>query len=333
MIPLSGWRALCDQFRKIYSADLPFVHHPTFLELLSAGQISNCTQDPNCSTDGLAGVPSDSVILLLSFLALTLRHCEIDFDWHKSREGRANDNLEQSKHCARLAFLYLRNFSSTEHSVTIESVQARLMLASCQWSMCQCISARHLLSEANSLLQEVRFIRESSIGRGQKPTSVAMSFEAELLGVDVVQDDPHGHHPTSDLEDEISRRTSWSLYLLDLRFSLGTSRTSLVPSCTETALPLPASEDCFQCNSSVQESATSQHESTTHTIDVNMNYSQQPKGVLIPPFPTTNHWRPSSSGDTNARGLEPSTTPLSYYLSWLSLLRKVTMYSSRRNKK
>lgn len=130
----SGWRALCDQSRKTYSADLPFVHHPTFLELLAAEQTSTPIRDVDGSTDDLTGMPLDSVILLLSFLALTLRHCEIGFDWRKSHKARAHFNLEQSKTCARLSLLCLGHNSSTKRNTIIESVQARLMLACYQWS-------------------------------------------------------------------------------------------------------------------------------------------------------------------------------------------------------
>lgn len=179
-IPPPSWHALCNQFRKTYSADLPFVHFPTFLDFLAVGQTSTPIHDLDGSTNNLTGMPLDSIILLLTFFALTVRHFDISFDWHNLREGRARDNLEQSKHCARLSLLYLGNHPSTKRNVAIESVQARLMLASYQWSMCQCISARYILSEANSLLQKVHFNRELSTRRRQKPMSVAHVFRGRI---------------------------------------------------------------------------------------------------------------------------------------------------------
>jgi hypothetical protein len=216
MILPSGWQVLCDHFRKTYSADLPFVHFPTFLEFSTRIQHAIYTHDLNSSADKLDGLTFDSKVLLLSFLALTLRHCGVDFDKHKSIEGRDHDNLELSAQCARLALLSLANCSLRRHDETIRSVRARLMLAAYQWSVCWCTKARYLLSEAYLVGQEMNIVQEPCERHAQEPISVAMSFEAELLGVTVAQDVSHDRYLESDLETETVRRTFWSCHLLDL---------------------------------------------------------------------------------------------------------------------
>ena len=204
--------------------------------------------------------------------------------------------------CARLSLLCLGHHSSTKRNVTIESVQAILMLACYEWSACQSSSARNLLSEAYSLLQEVHSARDSYMRRRQNPISVAMSFEAELLGVEVLQNNWHDRRPSSDLEDEIYKRTSWSLYVLDLRFSLGTLRTPLLPSCSATALPILSSEDSFQCNSSSQESIASKHGLATQSVVTDMEHTQQSTSAHIQLFPMAHCWQSSFIRDHSGLG-------------------------------
>jgi hypothetical protein len=333
MVLPSGWRVLCDQFRKTYSADLPFIHFSTFLEFSTRMQHATHTHDLNSSTDNMGGLPFDSNVLLLSFLALTLRHCGADFDRHKSIEGRNYGNLELSAQCARLALFYLGNFPLKKHDETIESVQARLILAAYHWSICMCTKARCLLSEAYLVGQGMKIVQEPCERHAQKPISVAMSFEAELLGVAVAEDDSHDRHLASDLETETARRTFWCCHLLDLLFSLGTSRSLLMTCGTETSPPMPASEEYFLFNSSSCDSPCSPRDFITETANVGMNYPQQIASASVQSTPTARCLQPSSINVTARLESNPEPTPLNFYVRWLSLLKQVMMYSSGRDQR
>jgi hypothetical protein len=321
MILPSGWQVLCDHFRKTYSADLPFVHFPTFLEFSTRIQHAIYTHDLNSSADKLDGLTFDSKVLLLSFLALTLRHCGVDFDKHKSIEGRDHDNLELSAQCARLALLSLANCSLRRHDETIRSVRARLMLAAYQWSVCWCTKARYLLSEAYLVGQEMNIVQEPCERHAQEPISVAMSFEAELLGVTVAQDVSHDRYLESDLETETVRRTFWSCHLLDLLFFLGTSRSLLISCGTETFPPMPASEEYFLFKGSSSDSPWSQRDCITETVDIGMNYPQQPASASLQSTPTTRCLQTPPINVTTGLESNSNPTPLNYYVRWLSLLR------------
>jgi hypothetical protein len=242
----SGWQELGRQFYLHYSADLPFVHLPTLMYSLSLSSGGPATRrDSSQGLDQAHSLPDNSLHLLLPFLALTIRHCGTNFkDYLMPGTHDWNTSVELSAHFASLATRHLATPHNDGHGPSVHAVQGRLMMASYEWSIGQCARARRLLREAISIAQDLGIDHEHRGRPGPQPVSVAMAFEAELMGVRVKTAASHDERSSTETDREISRRTYWSCYLLDVQFSLGEHRSKLLQS-TEDSPFLPSTEDCF----------------------------------------------------------------------------------------
>jgi hypothetical protein len=242
----SGWQELGRKFYLHYSADLPFVHLPTLMYSfsLSDGE-SAVRRDSNQGIDQPQNLPDDSLHLLLPFLALTMRHCGTNFrDYLAPGAHDWNTSVDISAHFASLATRHLATPTNDGHGPSLHAVQGRLMMASYEWSIGQCGKARRLLREAISIAQDLGIDHERRGKPGPQPVSVAMAFEAELMGVRIKTAASQDNSTDTATDQEISRRTFWSCYLLDVQFSLGEHRSKLLHN-TDDSPFLPSTEDCF----------------------------------------------------------------------------------------
>ena len=242
----SGWQELCRKFHLHYSADLTFIHFPTLMCSLSfSNGGSAMRRDSDHGIDQAQNLPSDSLHLLLPLLALTVRHFESNFrDYLTPGANDWNTSVELSSHFASLADRHLTTPNNDGHGTSVHAVQGRLMMASYAWSVGQCTRARRLLREAISIAQDLGMDREHRGKPRPHPVSVAMAFEAELMGVRIQTAAPQEKPASTETDREISRRTFWSCYVLDVQFSLGEHRFKLLQN-TEDLPLLPSTEDCF----------------------------------------------------------------------------------------
>jgi hypothetical protein len=242
----SGWQELGRKFHLHYSADLPFVHLPTLMYSLSLSSGGSAMRrDSNQGIDQAQNLPDNSLHLLLPFLVLTIRHCGANFkDFLAPGSHDWNTSAELSAHFASLATRHLATPANDGHGPSVHAVQGRLMMASYEWSIGQCARARRLLREAISIAQDLGIDHENRGKPRPQPVSVAMAFEAELMGVRLNITASHDKQSSTETDKEISRRTFWSCYLLDVQFSLGEHRSKLLQD-TEDSPFLPSTEDSF----------------------------------------------------------------------------------------
>ena len=275
-----------------------------------------------------------SIKLLLSFLALTMRHCGGEWEYFLSSNRRGwESSIESSAHYAMLAESVLRNNFADNYVSSIEEVQARLMLASYQWSLCCYSKARSMLRDAVSIAQDLE-IGNESIGKSTaKPMSVAMAFEAELMGLPSRAEILKQNRLRSKLVTEISQRTFWSCYLLDVQFSLGEGRASFLNN-TYALPPMPSDENEFIFISHLADpeddkSAVRRCEAMSRSRNVSMENVDPflrtvsgPAAAILAPL-----IRSESMGALSGSQIFLSGTPLAWYIRSLSLLACINTWN------
>jgi hypothetical protein len=242
----SGWQELGREFYSHYSADLPFIHLPTLMySLYPPNGASVMRRDSDHGIDQPQDLQGDSSHLLLPFLALTIRHWGTNFKEYLTPGAQeCNTSAELSAHVANIANRHLATPNNDGQGPSIHAVQGRLMMAYYEWSVGHCVRARRLLREAISISQDLGIDHQHRGKPRPQPVSVAMAFEAELMGVRIKTAAPQDRPYPAEMDQEVSRRTFWSCYLLDVQFSLGEHRSKLLLN-TEDSPFLPSTEDNF----------------------------------------------------------------------------------------
>jgi len=326
----SGWQELGRKFYLHYSADLPFIHLPTLMYSLSLSSGGSAMRrDSNQGIDQAQNLPDDSLYLLLPFLALTARHWGTNFrDYLAPGSHDWSTSVELSAHFANLATRHLSTPSSEGHDPSVHAVQGRLMMASYEWSIGQWAKARRLLREAISMAQDLGIDHEHRLRPGPQPVSVAMAFEAELMGVRIKTAASHDRPSSIDTDQEISRRTFWSCYLLDVLFSLGEHRPKLMQN-TEDLPFLPSTEDCFMRYPSLLISFDDslQIDNTLHEPDFGgRRMSTDSYGLMsTPPYRTVAPVRSLSTSPIPGHSAVQGDNILGHYVRSLTLLGRVNL--------
>ena len=326
----SGWQELGRKFYLHYSADLPFIHLPTLMYSLSLSSGGPAMRrDSNQGIDQAQSLPDDSLQLLLPFLALTIRHCGTNFrDYLAPGSPDWSTSIELSAHFASLATRHLATPNNDGHGPSIHAVQGRLMMASYEWSIGQCAKARRLLREAISIAQDLGIDHEHRGKPGPQPVSVAMAFEAELMGVRIKTAASHDKTSSTETDQEVSRRTFWSCYLLDVQFSLGEHRSKLLQN-TDDSPFLPATEDCFMRYPSLLTSFDdSLHIDNTlqeHDFDCRRMSTDSYGLMPTPPYRTVAPVRSLSTSPIPNHSAVQGDNILGHYVRSLSLLGRVNL--------
>ena len=334
----SGWQELGRQIYLHYSADLPFIHLPTLMYSLSLSSGGSAMRrDSSQGLDQAQSLPDDSLHLLLPFLALTIRHCGTNFkDYLMPGTHDWNTSVELSAHFASLATRHLATPHSDGHGPSVHAVQGRLMMASYEWSIGQCARARRLLREAISIAQDLGIDHEHRGRPRPQPVSVAMAFEAELMGVRIKTAASHDERSSTETDREVSRRTYWSCYLLDVQFSLGEHRSKLLQS-TEDSPFLPSTEDCFMRYPSLLTSFgdSLRIDNTLQEPDLDCRrMSTDSYGLMLtPPYHAVAPVRSLSTSPIPGHAAVQGDNILGHYVRSLSLLSRVNLRGHARRQR
>ena len=239
------WQELFDVFQIHYSADLPFLHPPTFLKPLRQASMqltsSNAPNDPATTAR-----PPASPEFLLAFLALTARfHPRLIAQHSPPTSGRASNPLLASEYYAAAAHERLSSSWTDNHVQDIERTQAMLMLGLHEWGMCRGAKAWLTVGNAIRSAQAMGLQYEMDLDDEPLSRSVALHCEAERLGVDrrnsSSQDSDMGD---AFIQQEVRRRTFWSCFIMDRYLSSGKYRPQMLHA-KELRIQLPASERSF----------------------------------------------------------------------------------------
>lgn len=232
-LPIEAWQQLFDVFWKHYSADLPFLHRSSFLDLCCLHQPSARRDlQPTACCACCDKVPSDTTALLLAFLALTVRHCPGVVDRYLCYSVNILSNsAESSDIYASSAESHLHNDSSPKITGRCEFIQARLMLIVYDCSVAQYSKALLLLGEAAISVRSMNLDRKFPGHNHDDP-----EFHATLTRESIMM---HASmHPAAEpsspffqearVEAEIRIRVFWSCYILDSQLHLGKNRRRIL---------------------------------------------------------------------------------------------------------
>ncbi|KAK5121812.1 hypothetical protein LTR85_004687 [Meristemomyces frigidus] len=271
------WQELFDIFQVHYSADLPFLHPPTFLKPLrqSTAQPPSGTATP--SDASASARPPASLEFLLAFLALTARfHAKLVAHHSPSTSARPSNPLIASEYYAAAANERLATSWTDNCLHDIERTQATLMLGLHEWGMCRGAKAWLTIGMAIRAAQAMGLQYELDLDDEPMSHSRALGCEAERMGV--------GSNPKGSLngaktdedafiEQEIRRRTFWSCYIMDRYLSSGKYRPQMLHA-HELRIQLPASERSFLFAEKVRTLMLGEDEHTVARAEV-QNHRQQ----------------------------------------------------------
>ncbi|EME78957.1 serine threonine kinase fungal-specific transcription factor [Pseudocercospora fijiensis CIRAD86] len=246
------WQELFDIFQIHYSADLPFLHPPTFLKPLrqSALQPAPPTPAGNTPTDSASTArPPASTEFLLAFLALTARfHPKLVQHHSPPTANRASNPLIASEYYAAAANERLASIWTDNRNHDIERTQAALMLGLHEWGMCRGSKAWLTVGMAIRAAQSMGLQYELDLDDEPLSRSLALSAEAERLGMSGESSRKNSTSGKSSedlfIQQEIRRRTFWSCFIMDRYLSSGKYRPQMLHA-RELRIQLPASERSF----------------------------------------------------------------------------------------
>lgn len=239
------WQELFDIFQIHYSADLPFLHRPTFLKpLRQAGVELPSMSAPNDPATNARPPGSDE--FLLAFLALTARfHPKLISHHSPPTSVRASNPLIASEYYGMAALERLSYAWADFHTPDIERTQAMLMVGLHLWGMCRGAKAWLAIGTAIRFAQAMGLQYEVDLDDEPLSRSVALHCEAEQLGVDRRDANAEAMDTADEfVQQEVRRRTFWSCFIMDRYLSSGKYRPQMLHA-TDLRIQLPASEQSF----------------------------------------------------------------------------------------
>jgi len=242
------WQELFDIFQVHYSADLPFLHPPTFLRPLRQASMQ---PPPSLSRSTEASIPTRppaSPEFLLAFLALTARfHTKLVAHHSPPMSDRPSNPLIASEYYAAAATEKVVT-SWTDNTIhDIERIQATLMLGLHEWGMCRGPKAWLTIGMAIRAAQAMGLQYEHDLDDQPLSRSQALDGEARMMGVDPRRRSSSSSTQTREeafVQQEIRRRTFWSCYIMDRCLSSGKYRPQTLRA-QDLRIQLPASERSF----------------------------------------------------------------------------------------
>ena len=243
------WQELFDIFQIHYSADLPFLHPPTFLKPLRSAVLQSSSAMSTPKSSNTAARPPACQEFLLAFLALTARFHPKLVAYHSPTTGaRASNPLISSDYYAAAATERLMGCWNDNHTWDIERIQANLMLGLHEWGMCRGSRAWLIIGTAIRSAQAMGLQYELDLD--DEPMSRSLALDGEAEHSDVRAANPNkscaGTKEEGDafIQQEIRRRTFWSCYIMDRYLSSGKYRPQMLHA-KELRIQLPASERSF----------------------------------------------------------------------------------------
>ena len=271
------WQELFDIFQVHYSADLPFLHPPTFLKpLQQASKQPPSTASSKFDVSKTARPPA-SPEFLLAFLALTARfHPKLVAHHSPPTAARPSNPLIASEYYAAAANERLTTGWNDNFVHEIERTQATLMLGLHEWGMCRGGKAWVVIGMAIRSAQAMGLQFETDLDDEPMSRSRALGSEAERLGVGSGRSASMNGGKTEEnvfIEQEVRRRTFWSCYIMDRYLSSGKYRPQMLHA-SDLRIQLPASERSFLFAEKVRTLMLGEDEHTVARAEV-QNHRQQ----------------------------------------------------------
>ncbi|KAH8808970.1 fungal-specific transcription factor-like protein, partial [Xylogone sp. PMI_703] len=216
----SVWDEIYKLFRAHFSAEMPFLHPPTFRKRIF--QISNPREGPPSPSD------QDAKLLFLGVLTLTARFHPTLVAHHspKTAAGSSNPQAASEYYSHALAAAFGPSCENLTRP-TLETVQALLMLGLYEWSQSRGLKAWVYVGIALRLAQ-----------------SMGLAFEDDADRMSPRKTQSHTPDENYAIEKECRRRTFWSCFIMDRLLSSGKFRPTMIDVKT-LRVRLPCSDDQF----------------------------------------------------------------------------------------
>jgi hypothetical protein len=241
-----------DIFQLHFSSDLPFLHPPTFLKPLRKTVALQSSADASSSSAGLNSVRPErpsSPVVLLGLLTLTARfHPELAAYHSPPSPNRPTNPMAASEYYAKALRGHFAGPSGENIGlISLESIQAALMLSLYEWGMCRGVKSWVYGGMATRMAQALGLQFEQDLDDEPLALSSALTAEAQHLGVSTDRRNTR-QPPLSPgeafIHQETRRRTFWSCFLLDRYLSSGKYRPQMLD-IKDIRVQLPSSEQAF----------------------------------------------------------------------------------------
>lgn len=232
------WSEVFELFQLHCGTELPFLHAPTFLAKLAEDPAQYGSGGSHAQIPSAAQDPHALHLLQLGLLTLTARHHDGLIDQYSpvTARGSSTPRIAAASAASEFYAVALRNalFSGTLMTIeqpTLAKIQALLMLALYEWSVCQGpLAWIHLglairMAQTMDLLLEDMDAVESVIGFANPIAGLLATPSLKAIATGEAQDPDSSE---SFVQEETRRRTAWSCFLLDRYLSNGSSRPSAI---------------------------------------------------------------------------------------------------------
>jgi hypothetical protein len=236
------WQELLGIWERHFATDLPFIHPPTFSDLLRQTKPAPPAQDFNSPRPDLASLsPPIAPEFLLAFIALT---CRFSPELVSHHPPKSPSPLIAADYYARAC---VRRITSSDDqfgphtTINLDRVQTYLILAVYEWSNCNGKTAWSYLNQA--------IIQAQMLG-------LASGNISKLSKLSVVRPLPASTSVSSALDQEMvlketKKRTFWSCFILERLLSSGDFRPTIF-NLQQIKVTLPVSQHSFVFNRAVR---------------------------------------------------------------------------------
>lgn len=243
------WKELFDIFQLHFSADLPFIHPPSFLKPLrqASSQAQAPQYRPYTNIPAPPVQPPAPTEFLLAFLALTSRFHPVLVAHHSPRNAnRPSDPLIAAEFYASAASAQLNNVTTDRLGLyDISTIHAMLMLALHEWGMNRGPKAWGHLGIVIRSAQAMGLHYEEDLDDQPLARSLPSRANDQQSSIDPGNTSPDvSCQNDAFVKQEIRRRTLWACFILDRYFSNGKFRPQAL-NAKDLRIQLPAGEHAF----------------------------------------------------------------------------------------
>lgn len=245
----SLWQEVFEIFQLHFSADLPFLHGPTFLDPTrgAAAALDRIRAASAESRQRDKELPSQEM-LLLAVLTLTAKfHSGLVLNLALKTGNKNMEPVMASEYyAAELRDLIIGIESIGEGEPTLEKIQATLMLGLHEWGVTQGMRAWTHIGLAIRHAQAIGLQYEDGLDDSPWAVSLSMNVEANRLVVGTRERRSQSVSTSDDdfTAEEIKRRTFWACFIMDRYLSNGKYRPAMI-SIEDVRIQLPSSENAF----------------------------------------------------------------------------------------
>lgn len=226
-----------DIWERHFAGDFPFLHPPTFQNILRQAKVVPSIQDFNTPRqDASQSLPPVEPEFLLAFLALTSKYQPNLVTHHSNRTPNPRAASEYYATACKSRLAFIDSQSPLGAVPSLARVQTHLMLTLYEWGNCEGINAWNHLSQAIREAQSIGLTDGQDNATVSKNSIVRPITSSHLSASKNLENDP--------IEKETRNRTFWCCFILERFLSSGEYRP-LSLRLHDVKVELPISQPSF----------------------------------------------------------------------------------------